>query len=175
MVDSTTSSDTELGEYIPFRPALTGPFAKRFYDRASHMAESKIGYPEIETFVREELKWVADIVINPKQRRIYRAVWLLLRDLLRVGWHYQWMAGTLEVVPPYVQPEVWTPEEIEQTKELVRQAMAAPRLERIADAHEFIKRVETPSPGALLWPGPLIWPRTIFCHNYETLIRPDYT
>lgn len=133
-------------EYFPFRPALDGPFAKRFYERIKDLAEARIVYPAIEATVEEEVKWAVELrKTNPRQRRIYRAVWLLFRDLLRIGWSYRWSAGTLEIAPPSLLQEAHSEQEIQQAKQIVREAMVAPRRERIAEAKEFIERMENPS------------------------------
>ena len=137
---------TESADHLPFRPALTGLFAQHFYGQAKILAETPPA--DLEAFVQAELEWVASLTINPRQQRIYRAVWLLLRDLLRVGWRPRWLASMLEVAPPVTQSEVHTLAEIAQAKELVRQAMAATRLERLAEAQDFIRRMENPSPTA---------------------------
>ena len=136
-------------EYVPFRPALDGPFAKRFYDQIAYLAESGITYPEIESTVEEETSWAYEAKANPKQRRIYRAIWLLFRDLLRVGWSYRWVGGTLEITPPSLQELARTPQEINRAKEQIREAMKVPRLERIAEAKDFIERMENPAAKAL--------------------------
>lgn len=149
MDNPVTSVDSEPGEYIPFRPALTGPFVRRFYERVQNLANKQADYSELEAVMRAELHWVqAETTINPRQRRVYRAIWLLLGDLIRVGWQYRWMAGTFEIAPP-VQQQVKTQGEIEQVKETVRKAMKSPRLEKIIEARDFIKRMETPTSNGI--------------------------
>ncbi|HMN28998.1 MAG TPA: DUF4338 domain-containing protein, partial [Caldilineaceae bacterium] len=132
-------------DYIPFRPALTGPFAKRFYQKAERLLEGQFDQEQVDNLISEEVTWATSSVINPRQRRIYRAVWLFLRDLIRVGWHGRWLAGTLELAPPTEQEKPESEEDIAQAKGIVREAMKAPRLEKLLEAKDFIRRMETPN------------------------------
>lgn len=136
-------------QYIPFRPLLHGPFATRFYENALEL--SKISaLSDVENLVAEEIRWVTEeFKINPRQRSIYRASWLLLRDLIRVGWDYRWNLGTLEVAPPSGIQEVTGNQELKRVKALLRDAMGEVRRERIAEAREFILRMEKPSPNGV--------------------------
>lgn len=141
-------------EYIPFRPALQGGFATRFYQQVQKLiplqnADRKITQ-EIDNFIDSEVSWaVNDILVNPQQRRIYRAVWLLLRDLLHVRWYLIWYEETLRLIPPGYRDQVSTVEEMQTEKESVRFAMARSRELRIATAEDFIRRVEAPTEKSL--------------------------
>ncbi|WP_420640462.1 Druantia anti-phage system protein DruA [Candidatus Leptofilum sp.] len=132
-------------EFVPFRPALKGLFAERFYNRIERLVEKDAIFSEVNQVVQKEVQWaVKQAKINPKQRQIYRASWLLFRDLLRVGWNYRWHAGTLEISPPQLKDSAATDDEIKQAKNKVKQAMATPRLERINESRDFIERMESP-------------------------------
>ena len=136
--------------YIPFRSKLKGLFAKRFYDQIEILSETEKEYVEIENHILGEVEWATKIIkINPEQRRIYRAVWLLFRDLLRVGWTYRWKSGVLEMTPPLIEKPIGN-RAIRQTKSVIRQAMYVPRRERIVDARSFVERMERPVSNGLV-------------------------
>lgn len=138
------SKQMRAGDYIAFRPALTGPFATRFYETARELALNQPSLAEFNNRLEKELIWATDVQkINVPQRRIYRAVWMLFRDLVRVGWRYRWLAGTLEVGPPTDENGSTAVEHVTQIKEAIRQAMLGPRLEKIIEGQEFIRRMET--------------------------------
>lgn len=141
-----SNGDTRAGDYIAFRPALTGPFASRFYETAQHLASNQPDYEDLADLIEQEISWATHTQkINVQQRRIYRAAWMLFRDLVRVGWRYRWLAGTLEVGPPANREEMFTAESVQSAKETIRQAMLAPRLEKISEGQDFIRRMETPN------------------------------
>ena|SRR5215212_3203230 len=135
--------------HFHFQPALYGPFAARFHARLKELYESNsLDRLDLEKVVRQEVKWAVDeSTINPMQRRIYRATWMLLRDMVRVGWSYQYKNGTLEVTPPTPRKHASTHEEVQAVKDVVRRAMSESRQDRILEAHEFIRRMENPPPS----------------------------
>lgn len=138
--------------YLPFRPTLQGPFARRFYKRAKELSERLNLNSETTSIIREEVDWALNAYkVNPVQRRIYRATWLLLRDLLRVRWTLRWHNGTLEVAPPSKR-FTSNNHDAKTEKATIRQAMAGPRLERILEAREFIERMEGPPSGRVKVP-----------------------
>src|SRR5262245_23734892 len=84
-------------EFVPIRPALQERFLARFH----RIVQELVGLPEKEwdaTF-QTEVRWGLGQQGNPRQQALYQAVWLLLRDLLRVGWTMRWntLTATLEV------------------------------------------------------------------------------
>jgi hypothetical protein len=118
-------------KYLPFRPSLHGPFARRFYERIQHLDERKNVNDEITSAIRKEVDWALhESKVNPAQRRIYRATWLLFRDLLRVGWKFRWHNGTVEVAPP--ENSLPSNQDAQVEKAKIRDYMSGPRLERIA-------------------------------------------
>jgi hypothetical protein len=135
--------------HFPFQPALHGPFAARFYARLKELnGSSNLDGLALEKIVREEVEWAVDeSTIIPMQRRVYRATWLLLRDLVRVGWSCHYKNGILEVVPPTERKRASTHEEVQADKEAVRRAMSESRQDRILEAREFIRRMENPPPA----------------------------
>jgi len=143
-----------MTEFIPFRPALHGPFATRFYDQARQLVEickDKNGKLSLqaEELIEGEVDWaVSEMSVNPQQRRVYRAVWYVLRDLLHVGWSVRWQSEILQIAPPQIAEKAYTIEQMKAEKEFVRFAMARAREMKIAEAKEFIQRVENPSVAA---------------------------
>lgn len=140
-------------EYIPFRPSLYGPFATRFYSAARRLVslqpDDRIVTDEMEDLIQSEVQWAIDEAhINPHQRRIYRAVWLLLRDLLHVRWQLRWYNEHLQLLPPSYQDKVQSIDEMQAEKDAVRFAMAQSRIIRLVEAKEFIRRVEQPTQGS---------------------------
>jgi energy-coupling factor transporter ATP-binding protein EcfA2 len=139
-------------EYIPYKPALYGVFETRFYNQAMQLVElqqRKNPLAEIDAFIQSEVQWAVNgAKINPQQRRIYRAVWLLLRDLLQVGWKTRWHLETLQLLPPTHQQSVHSAIDIKAEKRTLKLAMAWSREAKIAEAREFILRMENPSQSA---------------------------
>lgn len=131
--------------YYPFRPALQGVFLERFHTVVRQLCLSANPATEIPAVALEEYRWASNsIQINPQQRRVYRAIWLLLRDLLRARWICRWRHAVLEVAPP---PEDRTPrstEELNAAKASAREVLVDARREKLIEAREFIERMENP-------------------------------
>ena len=131
-----------MNSTIPFRPRLEGDFRARF-----HLAASKISsdttQEEIETLVEKELNWVEnECFVNLSQRKKYRAVWLLFRDLTRASWKGNYLDGSLEMSLPDVDNLSGINLSLSDKKAYMRSWMAESRLERIAFAKDFIRRME---------------------------------
>ncbi len=89
-----------INRTIPFRPKLEGVFRKRFYDTAAI-----INSENLNEIITRELKWVEEECnYNFQQRRKYRAVWLLLRDLIRASWSASFQYGVFELSMPTLDP-----------------------------------------------------------------------
>src|SRR5215207_2916469 len=86
-------------EFTPFRPALQERFLSRFHQ----VVQGLVDLPDHERdqCFQDEVNWARGEQGNPRQQSLYQAVWLLLRDLLRVGWTLRWniRTATLEVAP----------------------------------------------------------------------------
>lgn len=135
--------------YFPYRPNLQGPFLARFQEKAIELDGTIDQRSIIEALAQKEFEWATtSYQVNPGQRKIYRACWLLLRDLLRAGWRCRWYDGALEVAAPEAKVEAHGLQEIAAVKERVRRAMADGRRRRILEARDFINRMEKPSPHA---------------------------
>ena len=137
--------------FVPFRPALEGPLASRFFREirtavTSGSAESI----ELASLADAEVAWSQSREsVNPLQHAIFRACWLLLRDLHRIGWRLRWRSNTLELGRPELASKPSSPAEICAHKQAVREAMSFARTDRIEQYREFIERVLSPSPNGL--------------------------
>ena len=131
-----------MNSTIPFRPRLEGDFRARF-----HLAASKISsdttQEDIEKLIGHELNWVEnECFVNLSQRKKYRAVWLLFRDLIRASWKGNYVDGSLEMSLPDVDNLSGSNLSLPDKKAYMRSWMAESRLERIAFGKDFIKRME---------------------------------
>ncbi len=158
MFVTTTAAPPADTEFSPFRPALQERFLARFHRAVQDLVDQPL--KERERIFRAEVEWARVEQGNPRQQALYQAVWLLLRDLLRVGWALRWnvVTGTLEVAPPPVEDRPRTPEGIQAHKRLRRAIMGPERHTRLVQARDFIARMETPLRGlpitALIADGP---------------------
>lgn len=74
-----------LNREIPFRPRLEGDFRVRFYSAVSGI-NNETSPLEIEKIADGEIAWVQNIcTYNLAQRKKYRAIWMLFRDLIRAS------------------------------------------------------------------------------------------
>jgi len=131
-----------MNRIIPFRPKLEGFFRKRFYEKASTIKDYT-GIDEIEALVTQELQWVEDCKFNYAQRKKYRAIWLLLRDLIHSSWNASYNSGVLELSMP--NSELLNGESVQQTKERLRDWLKESRLERLQTFEKFIRQMESES------------------------------
>ena len=132
-----------MNRTIPFRPNLEGSFRKRFYEKASTIDELTEN-DEIEKLIAEELQWVEGYNFNISQRKKYRAVWLLLRDLIHASWSACYRTGVLELSMP--NSESLHGESTRRTKERLRDWLRESRLERLQTFEKFIRQMEIESP-----------------------------
>lgn len=134
-------------EYEPFRPALQERFLARFHRTARALVIQPEHHRE-NTF-RSEVEWARNSRGNPRQQAMYQAVWLLLRDLLRVGWTPRWNddTATLEIAPPQPHEKPRTQAGIQVHKQTRRDTMAPERHTRLVQSADFIRRMEAPRKG----------------------------
>jgi hypothetical protein len=139
-------------KFVPFRPSLEGIFAIRFY-RAIRSGIESGATDEWETFeliADGEISWSAATGgMNPVQNAIFRACWLLLRDLQRIGWNLHWRNNTLLLGKPELATKPQSPDEIVAQKKAIQNAMGFARKDRIRQYSEFISRMLTPSSNGL--------------------------
>lgn len=84
-----------INREIPFRPRLEGEFRVRFYNAASEITE-KTPTLTIARIAEREIEWVEkDCQYNIEQRKKYRAVWFLFRDLIRASWKACYRNGVI--------------------------------------------------------------------------------
>ena len=85
---------------IPFRPRLEGEFRIRFYNAVSAITENTSTL-EIDSIADKEIHWVeSECLYNLEQRKKYRAVWFLFRDLIRASWKACYRDGVLYMSLP---------------------------------------------------------------------------
>lgn len=133
--------------FHPFRPKLEGLYLERFVEKVRALAASSNARQSVDTIAHTEYEWATHAAnINPRQRTIYRAVWLFLRDLIRAGWNCRWQDSALELSPPEVPNRVGDDDAKIMLKDSTRASMADARRSRIWEARDFVERMEAASP-----------------------------
>jgi DNA replication protein DnaC len=93
-----------------------------------------------------ELDWVEKICsYNIDQRRRYRAVWLLLRDLIRASWTACFHTGVLELSLPSQDFKSKNRPSLSDDKVRLRKRLSESRLERLQSFEKFITYMEDDS------------------------------
>lgn len=127
---------------IPFRPKLEGEFRTRFY-KAVFPLQKDTSSTEIEAICAAEIAWVEnECVVNITQRRKYRAVWYLFRDLVRASWRAEFKNGTLFMRLMEIGEADDAASGKREAKDRIRGWMQESRLEKISASSDFIKRME---------------------------------
>jgi hypothetical protein len=120
-----------INKTISYRPKLEGGFRTRFYDTASKINAS-ISSAMFDEIIMGEVVWAEnDDLPNTEQRRKYRAVWLLLRDLVRASWTACYHNGILELSLPTLDFESISALNAKDEKEKLRSWLSESRLERL--------------------------------------------
>lgn len=131
-----------INKAIPFRPKLEGEFRTRFYKAVQGITEST-SIQALEKIVSSEVQWVEyEYTVNLTQRKKYRAVWMLLRDLIRASWKVSYRDGVLEMRLPSLTKQVLDGSSMSEMKDLLRSWMQDSRLERLQLYSDFINRME---------------------------------
>lgn len=131
-----------LKREIPFRPKLEGDFRIRFYEKVSHISD-KTTPIDIEKFSNDEIKWVEEqCTYNLGQRKKYRAIWMLFRDLIRASWKACYRDGVLYMSLPCLDGENINDSSSPEVKKLLREWMSDSRHERLVTYTDFIQRME---------------------------------
>jgi Domain of unknown function (DUF4338) len=133
--------------YLPYRPALEGLFLSRFLDRAHALSATVAAGGCPDAIFSEEIAWATDGVVNARQRRLYRAAWSLLQDLVTAGWNPRFRDGRLEVAPPVLH-DATSADDVRAAKDRVRRIMADSRAARLAESRDFIRAVEEANPDS---------------------------
>ncbi len=130
---------------IPFRPKLEGNFRIRFYNAASKIT-NETSTLEIVAIAEQEISWVENkCSYNLEQRKKYRAVWLLFRDLIRASWRACYRDGVLYMSMPNLNGTDMHDGSSPEVKELLRGWMSESRHERLVTYTDFIQRMERPN------------------------------
>lgn len=138
-----------LNREIPFRPKLEGEFRVRFYNAASEITDTA-SVVDIEKIANKEIKWVEDECrFNLDQRKKYRAVWLLFRDLIRASWKACYREGVLYMSLPSLNGADMRDTTSPEVKALLRSWMSESRHERLVTYTDFINRMENPGVNKL--------------------------
>ncbi|OQB13591.1 MAG: hypothetical protein BWY15_01666 [Firmicutes bacterium ADurb.Bin193] len=131
-----------LNREIPFRPKLEGDFRIRFYNAVSVINEETSPL-EIEKISNNEIMWVENVcTYNLGQRKKYRAVWMLFRDLTRASWKACYREGVLYMSLPSLNGADMHDASSPEIKRLLRSWMSESRHERLVSYTEFIQRME---------------------------------
>lgn len=127
---------------IPFRPKLEGEFRTRFYTVVQQINENT-KTSELEKIAAQEVHWAEhECTVNLAQRKKYRAVWMLLRDLIRASWKACYREGVLEMRLPTLDKSELEGNSLSEMKSLLRSWMQDSRLERLQIYSDFINRME---------------------------------
>lgn len=130
------------GRDIPFRPKLEGDFRNRFYHAVSKITSSDSS-SKLEMLCNQEINWVEnDCFFNLEQRKKYRAIWLLLRDLIRASWKIEFKDGVLMMRLPSVEEVANTSDSATEAKSLLRSWMRESRIEKLTSYADFVERME---------------------------------
>ena len=136
-----------INREIPFRPRLEGDFRVRFYNAASSITEHT-SLKEIERLTETEINWVInECTFNLEQRKKYRAVWYLFRDLIHANWKAFYRDGVLYMSLPSLNGASLQDGSAPEVKQLLRSWMSESRHERLLTFTDFIKHMETPNPS----------------------------
>lgn len=131
-----------LNREIPFRPRLEGDFRVRFYNAVSVITELTSPL-DIERIANDEIAWVQNIcAYNLGQRKKYRAIWMLFRDLTRASWKACYRDGVLYMSLPSLNSADIHDSSSPEVKKLLRSWMSESRHERLVSYTDFIQRME---------------------------------
>lgn len=132
-----------INREIPFRPRLEGDFRVRFYNAASRISVDT-PLTEIERIAEAEIDWVTkDCAFNLDQRKKYRAVWYLFRDLIHASWTAFYRDGVLYMSLPSLNGVALHNSSAPEVKQLLRSWMSESRHERLVSVSDFIRHMET--------------------------------
>ncbi len=133
-----------INKEIPFRPRLEGEFRVRFYNAAAEITE-KTPTITVARLAEREIEWVEnDCQYNIEQRKKYRAIWLLFRDLIRASWKACYRDGILYMSLPTLNGVDIHDTTSPEVKALLRSWMSESRHERLVGYTDFISRMENP-------------------------------
>ena len=118
--DEQDDTNMMTNKSIPFRPKLEGEFRIRFYTVVQQINE-ETKTSELEKIAAHEVHWVEhECTVNLVQRKKYRAVWMLLRDLIRASWKACYRDGVLEMRLPTLDKSELEGSSLTEMKSLLR-------------------------------------------------------
>lgn len=127
---------------IPFRPKLEGDFRIRFYTVVQQFSEKTKNF-KLESIASQEVYWAEhECTVDLVQRKKYRAIWMLLRDLIRASWKACYQDGVLEMYLPALDKNEVNGTSMSEMKVFLRSWMQDSRLERLQIYSNFINRME---------------------------------
>jgi hypothetical protein len=162
---------------ISFRPKLEGAFRTRFYDTASKINAST-SQAVLDKYISDELDWVENVcVTNIEQRKKYRAVWLLLRDLVRASWSACYRDGIFELSLPTLNAESINALGAKEEKDKLRSWLSESRLERLYTFENFIRSMEVTTSSkrsilTLVADGNELADRLLNANDIRAIIQP---
>ena len=165
-----------LNREIPFRPRLEGDFRIRFYNAVSRITEDT-SLADIENIADEEIKWVtSECTFNLDQRKKYRAIWFLFRDLIHASWKAMYRDGVLYMNLPILNGNSTHDGSAPEVKQLLRSWMSESRHERLLTFTDFIKHMEARNSAGhdiseLIADGPELANRIEQAHEGSVLSR----
>lgn len=134
-----------INREIPFRPKLEGDFRIRFYNAVAGINEAT-PIIDIVAIANQEIAWVEDeCPFNLDQRKKYRAVWFLFRDLVRASWKACYRDGVLFMSLPTINGTGMHDTSSPEVKALLRGWMSESRHERLVAYSDFIIHMEKPN------------------------------
>jgi hypothetical protein len=125
-----------------FRPKLEGDFKNRFYKAVSTI-DANTPTEVVLSIADSEINWVENTCkVNLEQRKKYRAVWYLFRDLISASYRAEFVDGSLVMNLPTVSSKTLQTSTNSEVKKMLRSWMAESRHERIVSGKEFVTRME---------------------------------
>lgn len=165
-----------INREIPFRPRLEGEFRVRFYNAVSEIIETTPTLV-IARITEREIQWVEnECQYNIEQRKKYRAVWFLFRDLIRASWKACYRDGVLYMSLPTLNGTDMHDTTSPEVKALLRSWMSESRHERLVGYTDFINHMENPgankqSIAALIADGDELADRMERAHTGEITVE----
>lgn len=137
--------DIVINKEIPFRPRLEGEFRTKFYNSASEITENT-SINDIISIANREISWVEnECHYNFEQRKKYRAVWSLFKDLIKASWKACYRGGILFMSLPSLNGADLNDTTSPEVKGLLRSWMSESRYERLVSNIDFINKMEASS------------------------------
>ncbi|HNH47122.1 MAG TPA: hypothetical protein PKY30_08790, partial [Myxococcota bacterium] len=139
-----SASEHRRAEAAPFHPQLPGHYRDQWRLLVPRLGGAR-SIAEARVAVDEEMAALSELpeALDPEGRERYRAVLLILRDLMMHGWMPRQGPGGLYVYPPQMEGD-----DIVEEKGRLRASFRIARAEKLREESEsaFIRQMETPRP-----------------------------